>query len=70
METFTSSAETQFECGRRKIVCKGKGKLKEKMTKPPSFDAFVEVLMNQILQTLNDVKKKQLIPHMFFPPFS
>jgi hypothetical protein len=69
METFTSSVGTQFQGGRRKIVCKGKGKLKEKMTKPPSFYAFVEVPLNQIMQTLNDVKKKKLVPHMFFPPF-
>jgi hypothetical protein len=43
METFVSSTGTQVEGGRRKMACKGKGKLKEKMTKPPSSNAFVEV---------------------------
>jgi hypothetical protein len=44
MEILASYARTQVEGGRQKIASKGKGKLKEKVTKPPSFDALVEVL--------------------------
>jgi hypothetical protein len=32
METLTTFAETQVECGRWKMASKGKGKLKEKNT--------------------------------------
>jgi hypothetical protein len=50
MEIFVSSTRTYVEGGRWKNVAKGKGKLKEKVTKPPSFDAnqktFVEVSLN------------------------
>jgi hypothetical protein len=49
METLASSVETQVEGGRQKMVTKGKGKLKEKVTEPPSSDAFVEVPLSQIL---------------------
>jgi hypothetical protein len=49
METLASSARTHVEGGRQKITSKGKGKLKEKVIEPPSFDAFVEVPLNQIL---------------------
>jgi hypothetical protein len=45
METLTSSVETQVEGEGQKITSKGKGKLKEEMTKLPS-DTFVEVLLN------------------------
>jgi hypothetical protein len=45
METLASSIETQVEGGGQKMASKGKGKLKEKVTKPP-FDTFVEVLLN------------------------
>jgi len=40
METFVSFAETQVKGGRWKIISNGKGKLKEKVTEPPSFDAY------------------------------
>jgi hypothetical protein len=40
METLASLVGTQVEGGRQKIASKGKGKLKEKVTKPPSFYAF------------------------------
>jgi hypothetical protein len=43
METFASFIGTHVEGGRQKITSKGKGKLKEKVTKPPSSDAFTEV---------------------------
>jgi hypothetical protein len=43
METLASSAGTQVEGGRRKMASKGNEKLKEKVTKPPSSNAFVEV---------------------------
>jgi hypothetical protein len=46
METLTSFVETQVEGGRWKVASKGKGKLKEKMVEPPSFDAFMEVFKN------------------------
>jgi len=46
METLASSIGTQVEGGRWKIASKGKGKLKEKVTEPPSFDTFVEVPLN------------------------
>jgi hypothetical protein len=49
METLASYARTQVEGGRQKNASKGNGKLKEEMTKPPSSDAFVEVLLNQTL---------------------
>jgi hypothetical protein len=49
METFTNSVGTQVEGGRQKIISKGKGKLKEKVTDPPSYNAFVEVPLNQTL---------------------
>jgi hypothetical protein len=49
METLAISARTNVEGGRQKITSKGKGKLKEKVIEPPSFDAFVEVPLNQIL---------------------
>jgi hypothetical protein len=39
METLASYVETHVEDGRWKIASKGKGKLKEKVTKPPCFDA-------------------------------
>jgi hypothetical protein len=45
MEILASSIETQVEGGGQKMASKGKGKLKEKVTKPPS-DTFVEVLLN------------------------
>jgi hypothetical protein len=50
METLASFKGTQVEGGRQKIASKGKGKLKKKVIKPPSFDvdldAFVEVPLN------------------------
>jgi hypothetical protein len=50
MEILTSSIGTQVEGGKRKIISKGKGKLKEKMIEPPSSNvdqgAFVEVPSN------------------------
>jgi hypothetical protein len=46
METLTSFAKTQVEGGRQKMAFKGKGKLKEKVTKPPSFDTFIKVPLN------------------------
>jgi len=53
VETLASFTKTQVEGGRWKITSKGKGKLKEKVTEPPSFHAnqvaFVEVPLNQIL---------------------
>jgi hypothetical protein len=45
METLASSVETQVEGGGQKMASKGKGKLKEKVTKPPS-NTFVEVFLN------------------------
>jgi len=36
MDILASFVETQVECGMQKMASKGKGKLKEKMTKPPS----------------------------------
>jgi hypothetical protein len=51
MEIFISYARTQVKGGRQKNISKGKGKLKDKMTKPPSFDlnqdTFVEVPLSQ-----------------------
>jgi hypothetical protein len=44
-----------------KITSKKKGKLKEKVIKPPSFDAFVEVLLNQTLQIINDERRKRRV---------
>jgi hypothetical protein len=38
MESLASFARTHVEGGRRKIASMGKGKLKEKVNKPPSFD--------------------------------
>jgi hypothetical protein len=52
METLASFAKTQVVGGRQKMASKGKGKLKEKMTKPPSSDTFIKVPLNQILQTM------------------
>ncbi len=53
LETPASSTRRQAEGGRWKNISKGKGKLKEKGTKIPSFDvdqeAFVEVPFNQIV---------------------
>jgi hypothetical protein len=50
METLTSSIGTHVEGGKQKIISKIKGKLKEKMTEPPSSDvdqgACVEVPLN------------------------
>jgi hypothetical protein len=50
MEILTSSIGTQVEGGKRKNISKGKGKLKEKKTKPPSSnvdqDVFIEVFLN------------------------
>jgi hypothetical protein len=50
---LASSIGTHVEGGRQKIVSKGKGKLKEKVTKPPSSnvdqDTFVEVPLNQTI---------------------
>jgi hypothetical protein len=40
MEILASSIGTHVEGGRQKIISKVKGKLKEKMTKPPSSDAY------------------------------
>jgi hypothetical protein len=69
METLTSSIGTHVEGGRRKIISKVKGKLKDKMIKPPSSDAnqstFVEVPLNQILglqTTYNMVRKRSYYP--------
>jgi hypothetical protein len=49
MKTFASSTRTWVEGGRLKMASKGKGKLKEKVAKPPSSNAFVEVPLNQTL---------------------
>jgi hypothetical protein len=49
IETFASSIRTHVEGGRQKITSKGKGKLKERVIAPPSFDDFVEVLLTQTL---------------------
>jgi hypothetical protein len=59
METLASFAKTQVVGGRQKMASKGKGKLKEKMTKPPSSDTFIKVPLNQILQTTNNVRKEK-----------
>jgi hypothetical protein len=48
METFASSVETKVEGGRWKMASKGKGKLKEKVIKPPSSNAFVEVPLKRL----------------------
>jgi len=40
METLTSSTRTHVKGGRWKIASKGKGKLKEKMTKPLSSNVY------------------------------
>jgi hypothetical protein len=75
METLASSTRTQVKGGRRKNASKGKGKLKEKVTKPPSSnvnqDAFVVVPLNQTvgLHTIKDTKReKRVLTHQFFPP--
>jgi hypothetical protein len=53
METLASSIGTHVEGGRWKNTSKGKGKLKEKVTKPLSSnvdqDAFIKVPLNQII---------------------
>jgi hypothetical protein len=41
------------------MVFKGKGKLKEKVIEPLSSDAFVEVPLNQTLETTNDVRRER-----------
>ncbi len=46
MDTLASFVETKVEGGRQKMASEGKGKLKEKLTKPPSTNAFVEVPLN------------------------
>jgi hypothetical protein len=48
-ETFASSIKTQVEGGRQKMVSKGKRKLKEKVIKPPSSNAFVKVHLRETL---------------------
>jgi hypothetical protein len=45
-ETLASCTKTQVEGGRQKMVSKGKGKMKEKVTKPPSSNAFVPFEIN------------------------
>jgi len=73
MEILASSARTHVEGGRWKITCKGKGKLKEKVTEPPSSNTFVEVSLNQILQTTDDVRRERKAttpPILPTPPFS
>jgi len=53
MKTLASFVGTHVEGGRQKNVSKGKGKLKEKIAKPPSSnanqDTFVEVPLNQTI---------------------
>jgi hypothetical protein len=61
METIVSYARTHVQGGRQKIVSKEKEKLKEKVTKPPSSDAFVEVLLSPTLCTKVDVKMKRMV---------
>jgi hypothetical protein len=52
------------------MASKGKGKLKEKVTQPPSYDTFIEFHLSQTLQTTDNVKKeRKVITHLFFPPF-
>jgi hypothetical protein len=70
IEILASFAKTQVEGGRQKMASKGKGKLKEKVIKIPSFDAFVEVILNQTLQTTNDVRRERrtIIPSIFPTP--
>jgi hypothetical protein len=46
LEILASSVRTQVEGGRQKIISKGKGKLKEKVTEPPFSNTFVEVPLN------------------------
>ncbi len=64
METFTSSARTQAEGGKQKNTSKGKGKLKDKVTQPPSSDviqdAFVKVPLSQniSLHTIKDMRRE------------
>ncbi len=54
METLASSIGTHVKGGKWKNTSKGKGKLKEKMTKPPSSnvnqDAFIEVPLNHTIE--------------------
>jgi len=54
METLASSIGTHVKGGRWKNTSKGKGKLKEKMNKPPSSnvdqDAFIEVPLNHTIE--------------------
>ncbi len=50
------------------MASKGKGKLKEKMTEPPSFDTFIKVPLNQTLQTTDNVRKeKKTTTLLIFP---
>jgi len=44
--------------------------LKEKLIEPPSFDIFVEVLLNQILQIINNVRRERMntTPFVFPTP--
>jgi hypothetical protein len=66
MEIFISSAGTQVKGGRQKNTSKGKGKLKDKTTKPPSFDlnqdTFVEVPLSQNIsfQTIKDMRRERM----------
>jgi hypothetical protein len=46
MEILASFVETQVEGGRQKMASKGKGKLKEKVIKPPSSNTFIKVPLN------------------------
>jgi hypothetical protein len=49
---------------------KGKGKLKEKVTEPPSFDTFV-VPLSYTMQTIDDVKREKRAitpPYLPTPP--
>ncbi len=59
METLISFARTQVEGASQKITSKGKGKLKEKVIKPPSSNAFVEVPLSQTLQTIDDMRRER-----------
>jgi hypothetical protein len=71
METLASLARTHVKGGRQRITSKGKGKLKEKVTEPPSFDTFVEVPLNQILQATDIVRRERRTttpPVLLTPP--
>jgi hypothetical protein len=46
---LASFVETQVEGGRLKMTSEGKGKPKEKVIEPPSFDTFMEVLLSESL---------------------